>query len=56
MPGGELFLRRQNLEVDIHVLDGSLVDILIRLRWLVRHDQIGVVDFIIKLIISLLQV
>ena len=56
MPSGKLFLSRQDLEVHIHVLDGSLVDVLIRLRWLVRHDQIGIVDFIIKLIIPLLQV
>ena len=56
VPSGKLFLRRQDLKVHVHVLDGSLVDVLIRLRWLVRHDQIGIVDFIIKLIILLLQV
>ena len=56
MPRGKLLLRRQDLEVHVHVLDGGLVDVLIRLRWLVRHDQIRIVDFIIKLIIPLLQV
>ena len=56
VPRGKLLLRRQDLEVHVHVLDGGLVDVLIRLRWLVRHDQIRIVDFIIKLIIPLLQV
>ena len=56
MPCGKLFLRRQDLKVHVHVLDGSLVDVLIRLRCLLSHNQIGIVDFIIKLIVSLLQV
>ena len=57
VPGGKLLLWRQNLEIHIHVLDRSLVDVLIRLRGLlVSHNQIGIIDFMIKIIIPLFQV